>query len=140
MDDGEPSALANGAGGGLWRRGHDDGVRGGAPVSIGTALALTKLEWRAREEATGCWGDGGAMAVVLEWLGMSCARLWRRRSCGKCCWRCETAKETEAKQMGAGLSAGGRWREEGAPRRVVACADRPAATRGRFPRHAAAKA
>ena len=29
----------------------------------------------------GCWGDGGAMAVVLEWPGASCARLWRRRSC-----------------------------------------------------------
>jgi len=58
----------------------------------------------------------------------------------KCCWRCETAKGTEAKQMGARLSAGGRWHDEGAPRRVVAHVDRPAATRGRFPRHAAAKA
>ena len=56
----------------------------------------------------------------------------------KCCWRCETAKGTEAKQMGARLSAGGRWRDEGTLGRVVACADRPAATRGRFTRHAAA--
>ena len=77
MNAGGPSALANGAGGGLWWRGHDDGVRGGAPASIGTVLTLTECEWRAREEATGCWGDGGAMAVVLEWLGASCAWLWR---------------------------------------------------------------
>ena len=40
----------------------------------------------------------------------------------------------------AWLSAGGCGGVEGAPRRVVACADRPAATRGRFPRHAAATA
>ena len=53
VDAGEPSALANGAGGGLWRRGHDDGVRGRAPVSIGTALTLTELEWWAREEVVG---------------------------------------------------------------------------------------
>ena len=65
------------------------------------------------------YGDGGAAEMLL---------------------RCETAKGTEAKQMGARLSAGGRWRDEGALGRVVACADRPAVTRGRFPRHAAAKA
>ena len=29
------------------------------------------------------------------------------RELSGCCWRCETAKETEAKQMGARLSAGG---------------------------------
>ena len=58
----------------------------------------------------------------------------------KCSWRCETAKGTEAKQMGARLSAGGRWRDEGTLGRVVAYVDRPAATRGRFSRHAAAKA
>jgi hypothetical protein len=83
-----PSALANGAGGGLWRRGHDDGVSGGAPVSICTVLTLTELKWRAREEAMGCWGDGGAMAVGLEWLGTSCARLWRRRRRDVLGYRC----------------------------------------------------
>ena len=45
------------------------------------ALTLTEREWRAREEAVVRWEDGGAMLVVLEWLGASCARLWRRRSC-----------------------------------------------------------
>ena len=69
VDAGEPSALANGAGGGLWRRGHDDGVRGGAPVSIGTALALTELEWRAREEAVGRWGTSGGVAGVERQRG-----------------------------------------------------------------------
>ena len=71
MNAGGPSALANGAGGGLWRRGHDDGVRGGAPVSIVTALTLTELEWRAREEAVGRWGASCAAAVKNGWLGAS---------------------------------------------------------------------
>ena len=71
VDAGEPSALANGAGGGLWRRGHDDGVRGGASVSIGTALTLTELEWRAQEEAVGRWGASCAAAVKNGWLGAS---------------------------------------------------------------------
>ena len=69
MNAGGPSALANGAGGGLWRRGHDDGVRGGAPVSIGTALALTELEWRAREEVVGRWGTSGGIAGVEKQRG-----------------------------------------------------------------------
>jgi len=69
VDAGEPSALANGAGGGLWRCGHDDGVRGGAPVSIGTALALTELEWRPREEAVGRWGTSGGVAGVERQRG-----------------------------------------------------------------------
>ena len=69
VDAGEPSALANGAGGGLWRCGHDDGVRGGAPVSIGTALALTELEWRPREEAVGLWGTSGGVAGVERQRG-----------------------------------------------------------------------
>ena len=63
VDAGEPSALANGAGGGLWRRGHNDGVRGGAPVSIGTALALTEGCQRAWKEAVRCCGGDG----VLLW-------------------------------------------------------------------------
>ena len=50
----------------------------------------------------------------------------------KCCWRYETTKGTEAKQMGARLSAGGRWRDEGVLGRVVAWLGRVEATRGRF--------
>ena len=84
--------------------------------------------------------DCEALVVVLEWLGASSSTVMATAELRKCCWSCETAKGTEAKQMGARLSAGGRWRDEGALGCVVACADRPAATRGRFPRHAAAKA
>ena len=69
MNAGGPSALANRAGGGLWRRGHDDGVGDGAPVSICTVLALTELEWRAREEAVGRWGTSGGVAGVEKQRG-----------------------------------------------------------------------
>ena len=64
-----PSALANRAGGGLWRRGHDDGVGDGALVSICTALALTELEQRAMGDVWSCWGDGGAVAMAEEQRG-----------------------------------------------------------------------
>jgi hypothetical protein len=105
VDAGGPSALANGAGGGLWRRGHDDGVRGGASVSIGTALTLTEREWRAREEAVVRWEDGGAMLVVLEWLGASCARLWRRRSCRSSA-AAATRKKGNQKRNGSAAECG----------------------------------
>ena len=82
------------------------------------------------------WSYGGGAGVARRELCAAMATAELR----KCSWRCETAKGTEAKQMGARLSAGGRWSDEGALGRIVACADRPAATRGRFPRHAAAKA
>ena len=41
--------------------------------------------------------------MVMEWLGMSlCAvmAMVELRELGGYCWRCETMKETEAKQMG----------------------------------------
>ena len=66
---GEPSALANAWIGGLWRRGHDDGAHGGTPASLCTRLELTEREWRALEGATGCWGDGSAIAVAKEQRG-----------------------------------------------------------------------
>ena len=66
---GEPSALANAWIGGLWRRGHDDGACGGTPASLCTRLELTEREWRALEGATGCWGDGSAIAVAKEQRG-----------------------------------------------------------------------
>ena len=90
-----PSTLANRAGEGLWRRGHDDGAHGGTPASLHALRRLTKCCQRARGEAMGCWGDGGAMAVVLEWLGASCARLWRRRSC-------ESSAAAAARKKGRG--------------------------------------
>jgi len=83
MNAGGPSALATGAGGGLWRRGHDDGAHGGTPASLHALRWLTGLCQRARGETMGCWGDGGAITVVREWPGTSCALLWRRRSGGR---------------------------------------------------------
>ena len=129
---GEPSALANREGGGLWQRGHDDGVRGGAPVSLCTALTLTEREWRAREEATGCWGDGGAIAVAKEQRGRAGdgygdgggagrARLSLRRG--------RRSRKWEMKRGATRADAGG---VKAAPRRVVAWLGRAEATRGRF--------
>ena len=54
--------------------------------------------------------------------------------------RCGEEDGAEIGKRGAGwrgVARAGAGGDEGAPRRVVACADRPAATRGRFPRHAA---
>ena len=76
------SALANRAGGGLWQRGHDDGVGGGAPARRCTALGLTELDQRALLDAVGCWGAGGAAVVTKRRLGASLPGLWRRRSYG----------------------------------------------------------
>ena len=42
---------------------------GGAPTSICTALTLTELEWRAREEAVGRWGTSGGVAGVEKQRG-----------------------------------------------------------------------
>jgi len=106
MNAGGPSALANRAGEGLWRRGHDDGAHGGTPASLHALRLLTKCCQWARGEAMGCWGDGGAMAVVLEWLGASCARLWRRRSCKSSAAAAAGEKKTEAKQMGCAAECG----------------------------------
>ena len=38
-------------------------------MSSRTALALTEGYQRAREEAVGCWGGGGAVAVAEEQRG-----------------------------------------------------------------------
>ena len=50
MNYGEPSAHDSIKNGGLWRRGHDDGLGGGAPMSLCMALELTVV---AKEEIAG---------------------------------------------------------------------------------------
>ena len=56
---------------------------GEAPASLNARRWLTKLEQRTREEVVGCWGASGATAMKNGRLVASCARLWRRRSCGR---------------------------------------------------------
>ena len=97
---------------------------GGAPARRCAGLELTELEQRALEDAVGCWGGGGAVAVVLEWPGASYARLWRRRSCGS----------SAAALAGAADGEGGAGNEtEGAGRcgRVLATLRRAWACLGR---------
>ena len=67
----------------LQRCGHDDRPWRRAPAKACALLWLTKLEQRTREEVVGCWGASGATAVKNGRLVASCARLWRRRSCGR---------------------------------------------------------
>ena len=65
------------------------------PVDTGGGSRLLGWRWSA--------------AVVMEWLGASLSKvmatveLWEL---GGCCWRCETMKETEAKQMGCSAECG----------------------------------
>jgi len=57
---------------------------------------------------------------------------------GYACGRCGRRRRPRWSEKGAWLSAGGRWRDEGALGRGVACAVRATATRGRRNLHAAA--
>ena len=121
----------------LRRRGHDDGPRRRAPAKACALLRLTELEQRAMGDVGSCWGVGGAIAVAEEQRGRA-------------------AVGNGAGGSGAGMAAAAgeeegrgneKWSVEGCradaggvkamPRRGVACADRPAATRGHFPRHVA---
>ena len=92
---------------------------------------------------SGQWGTSGVAGVtvvLLRWRRSSedelpsamalaaLVREWLQR---------RARKKAEETKNGAWKGSGGRWRFKAAPRRSVACADRPAATRGRFPRHAA---
>jgi len=139
---GGPSALANAWRGGLWRRGHDDGAHGGTPARRCAGLELTELKtagtgWRRESRGRrlcGC-GDGEAAR-----RGLCRQRLrWR---CGSSTAMLAGAADGEGDRgevkKGAWLSAGGRWRDEGALGRGVACAVRATATRGRRNLHAAA--
>jgi len=139
MNAGGPSALATGAGGVLWRRGHDDGAHGGTPASLHALRWLTGLCQRARGETMGCWGDGGAITVAKEQRGRAGdgygdgggagrARLSLRRG--------RRSRKWEMKRGATRANAGG---VKAVPRRGVACAVRALATRGRRRGHAARK-
>ena len=63
---------------------------GGAPARLCAGLELTEHRQRALGEAVGCWGGGGAVAVVAKRLGQPvtgngdggerrcCCGRWRR--------------------------------------------------------------
>ena len=98
-------------------------------------LWLTKHGQRARKEAVDRWGTSGGVAGVERQRGRAgvgygdggAPRARRLLLRGR--------KEARS-EMGARLSAGGRWHDEGALGRGVACADRALATRGRRRGHA----
>jgi len=52
---------------------HGDEGDGGAPARLCAGLELTEHRQRALGEAVGCWGGGGAVAVMEKRLGTACA-------------------------------------------------------------------
>ena len=79
------------------------------------------------EVLQGWRGSEGELALATATAGL--------RELGGCC--CEEERPRQ-RENGVRLSAGGRWRDEGALGRGVACAVRALATRGRHRGHAAA--
>ena len=73
MGYGKPSASTSVARGGRWRRGHDDGVGGGAPARLCVGLGLTELEQQALAGVGSHWEGGDAVVVMEKWLGVACA-------------------------------------------------------------------
>ena len=69
MDYREAIVHALVAWGGLVRWDHGDGGGGRAPTRLCVGLELTELEQRALGGAVGCWGGGGAIAVMEKRLG-----------------------------------------------------------------------
>jgi len=84
--------LANGAGGGLWRRGHDDGVRGGAPARCCALWWLTKLYQRHGRRQ---WVDGEPVEV-LRWLDGEAEQAGDRQTTVANC--SAAAERTQAKE------------------------------------------
>ena len=78
------------------------------------------------EALQGWRGSEGELALATATAGL--------RELGGCC--CEEERPRQ-RENGVRLSAGGRWRDEGALGRGVACAIRALATRGRRRGHAA---
>ena len=68
---------------------HGDGGDGGAPTRLCAGLELTEHRQRALGEVVGCWGGGGAVAVMEKRLGQPVTSNGdggeRRCCCGR--WR-----------------------------------------------------
>ena len=71
-------------------------------MSIGTALTLTELEWRAREEAVGRWGASCAAAVKNGWLGASLRGYGDGEGGTSSLQRCGEEEGREKRKEGAG--------------------------------------
>ena len=114
-----------------------DGPRRRAPAKACALLRLTELEQRAMGDVGSCWGVGGAIAVAEEQRGRAAVG---NGAGGSGAGMAAVAGEEEGRGNekwsveGCRADAGG---VKAVPRRGVACVDRLAATRGRFPRHAA---
>ena len=89
-------------------------------MSIGTVLTLTELEWRAREGAVGRWGASCVASVKNGWLGASLRGYGDGGGGTSSLQRCGEEETPRQRENGVRLSAGGRWRDEGALGRVVA--------------------
>ena len=80
MSYGGPIARSNVARGGRSWPDHGDGVWRRSNGELLCGVVAYRALSAALVDAAGFQGGGGATAVMLEWPGASCARLWRRRS------------------------------------------------------------
>ena len=88
---------------------HGDGGDGGAPARLCAGLELTEHRQRALGEAVGCWGGGGAVAVMEKQLGQPVTGNGDGGERRCCCWRCQRRRRRRNAKMEARLSAGGSW-------------------------------
>jgi len=103
---------------------------GGAPARLCAGLELTEHRQRALGEAVGCWGGGGAVAVMEKRLGQPVTGNGDGGEQRCCCGRCQRRRRRRNAKMEARLSAGWCWGDNAMLRRVVACAVRATAMRG----------
>ena len=107
---------------------------GGAPARLCAGLELTEHRQRALGEVVGCWGGGGAVAVMEKRLGQP---VTGNGAGGE--QRCQRRRRRRNAKMEAWLSAGGCWGDNAVLRRIMACAVRATTTHGRRGHHVARK-
>ena len=110
---------------------------GRVPARRCTVLGLTKLGQRAREEAVGRWGTSGGVAGVEKQRGRVGVGYGDGGGAGRARLSLRRGRRSRNWEKRRGVARAGAGGDEGAPRRVVACADRALATRGRRRGHAA---
>ena len=110
---------------------------GRVPARRCTALGLTKLGQRVREEAVGRWGTSGGVAGVEKQRGRVGVGYGDGGGAGRARLSLRRGRRSRNWEKRRGVARAGAGGDEGAPRRVVACTDRALATRGRRRGHAA---